>query len=722
MAAMCNPKDEKTIDFSRFCTISSRGLSLGLLFMKPEVHEFIDQAPLSRASVEGLAGMLPEDDAELDNWISEIVRESDQKAFMLFVIAALSRERPVHARHLVSGAKLIGVQLYLPAIAFRMQGDVPEYLMEGIRNTAIYNRIQATALVTIAIWCDENRGGVYPDQLIPEARALARRVNQDNEVTAYLLDLAVRANDPALHGLVRSQYPKATDENWKKVIEEGRRVVQITIEASRGPILGLVPETPLEPLNRIATVRRAVPRIGRNDPCHCGSGKKYKNCCYSKDQERLQHSSDVAGLTHNELSASLERHLTMERLEKMTGPQLAHMDPFEIPGSLLTEYFVRLSLFDLDRAAEYSEKFGYTDDLEDAWFFVMWAAVRAGRKDIGDRMMKLREPAGFTEDQLRLSQRLLLAQDDPAKCVLLIEEAALNALKTEKSEDLIDVAYSVAFSKFSALGILLYRGVLPLASPQQVENNYSQLLLIRDRLNLPPDDPVHELLEARKANDGEDAAAALREAEEKFEAKRREVRALKESLDQIQKELARRERSSALDSPASVPGAPESEERLRELRQKVKYLEADLNEKHDERNALERRLEEMQAKVDAHERARLATPVNGGDPDHEEDLLLPQDAEGNHPLRLIEFPRNFHERLSEFPHHVARGAMVMLGRLAGGDSAAFSGAKRLKSRPNVVRQRIGIDFRLLFRLLPDRIQVIDLIPRQDFERRIKTLG
>ena len=36
-------------------------------------------------------------------------------------------------------------------------------------------------------------------------------------------------------------------------------------------------------------------------------------------------------------------------------------------------------------------------------------------------------------------------------------------------------------------------------------------------------------------------------------------------------------------------------------------------------------------------------------------------------------------------------------------------------------QRVGIDFRLLFRLLPDRIQVIDLIPRQDLERRIKTL-
>ena len=28
-----------------------------------------------------------------------------------------------------------------------------------------------------------------------------------------------------------------------------------------------------------ATVRRDTPKIGRNDPCPCGSGKKYKKCC-----------------------------------------------------------------------------------------------------------------------------------------------------------------------------------------------------------------------------------------------------------------------------------------------------------------------------------------------------------------------------------------------------------------------------------------------------------
>ncbi|HNT97064.1 MAG TPA: SEC-C metal-binding domain-containing protein [Elusimicrobiales bacterium] len=32
-------------------------------------------------------------------------------------------------------------------------------------------------------------------------------------------------------------------------------------------------------VQKVETVRRGEPRIGRNDPCHCGSGKKYKKCC-----------------------------------------------------------------------------------------------------------------------------------------------------------------------------------------------------------------------------------------------------------------------------------------------------------------------------------------------------------------------------------------------------------------------------------------------------------
>jgi SEC-C motif-containing protein len=31
-----------------------------------------------------------------------------------------------------------------------------------------------------------------------------------------------------------------------------------------------------------------VPQLGRNEPCHCGSGRKYKKCCLEKDAGRLR--------------------------------------------------------------------------------------------------------------------------------------------------------------------------------------------------------------------------------------------------------------------------------------------------------------------------------------------------------------------------------------------------------------------------------------------------
>jgi len=30
------------------------------------------------------------------------------------------------------------------------------------------------------------------------------------------------------------------------------------------------------------TVVRSAPKVGRNEPCTCGSGRKYKHCCYGK--------------------------------------------------------------------------------------------------------------------------------------------------------------------------------------------------------------------------------------------------------------------------------------------------------------------------------------------------------------------------------------------------------------------------------------------------------
>ena len=37
-------------------------------------------------------------------------------------------------------------------------------------------------------------------------------------------------------------------------------------------------------VGEVETIRRATPKVGRNDPCPCGSGRKYKKCCLRADE------------------------------------------------------------------------------------------------------------------------------------------------------------------------------------------------------------------------------------------------------------------------------------------------------------------------------------------------------------------------------------------------------------------------------------------------------
>lgn len=37
----------------------------------------------------------------------------------------------------------------------------------------------------------------------------------------------------------------------------------------------------------VVTAPRRTIKVGRNEPCPCGSGKKYKDCCLSKGEKYL---------------------------------------------------------------------------------------------------------------------------------------------------------------------------------------------------------------------------------------------------------------------------------------------------------------------------------------------------------------------------------------------------------------------------------------------------
>jgi len=42
----------------------------------------------------------------------------------------------------------------------------------------------------------------------------------------------------------------------------------------------------------VVTAPRQTIEVGRNDPCPCGSGEKYKNCCIDKGDHFLRQLAD----------------------------------------------------------------------------------------------------------------------------------------------------------------------------------------------------------------------------------------------------------------------------------------------------------------------------------------------------------------------------------------------------------------------------------------------
>lgn len=70
-------------------------------------------------------------------------------------------------------------------------------------------------------------------------------------------------------------------------MEKAEKIIALCDERGWKIIVGIEPDKPedisdLERLLNPPTTIRSKPRVGRNDPCPCGSGLKFKKCCLQK--------------------------------------------------------------------------------------------------------------------------------------------------------------------------------------------------------------------------------------------------------------------------------------------------------------------------------------------------------------------------------------------------------------------------------------------------------
>ena len=106
-------------------------------------------------------------------------------------------------------------------------------------------------------------------------------------LAAVLLSAAgaapARAAKPAPVAVADGKIPITTSsEAARTAYLEGRDLTErLRIQEARGAYERALadPNRPRFAAPREEPVRRRAAKIGRNDPCPCGSGRKYKSCC-----------------------------------------------------------------------------------------------------------------------------------------------------------------------------------------------------------------------------------------------------------------------------------------------------------------------------------------------------------------------------------------------------------------------------------------------------------
>ncbi len=98
------------------------------------------------------------------------------------------------------------------------------------------------------------------------------------EAFEMFMDMQHAIQNDIVHWVYRIQPPKP--EPQRRVAY--RNVVEGTADLAQGDGMGSAKSTATT-----TAPRRPGGKIGRNDPCPCGSGKKYKKCCLPKEESQV---------------------------------------------------------------------------------------------------------------------------------------------------------------------------------------------------------------------------------------------------------------------------------------------------------------------------------------------------------------------------------------------------------------------------------------------------
>ena len=551
----------------------------------------------------------------------------------------------------------------------------------------------------------------YPDQKV--RRVLWRLAREVHEITSVL------AVEKALAIL---------DDNGEKEPEEGWVFEQ--------ELLKNLPELPPPVvIGGETTMRRSVPKLGRNEPCHCGSGKKYKKCCYRKDQDLLRDSSSHQGVTKSAILSQPALVDDTTLIEQMRPYELKKLDPADMNDDQLFAAYRRTQLYGLhDQAFAMlaalhrrpgKEEFA-AGHLADLFSF----AQDADDRDIIQKIQKLLpdQDLFFTETD-RLRSKLL---DNP---ILLndLETLCKKAVRGEQEpheSHLLDLCYAFE-KKMPGLSVVFGRAAIASEPDQWFDNLALSEVIERARISLDLDpwgDPIEEYLEwseeqeRRKMTDHskdrtiQELQKQLADTKKKSTATFKKLRQKERELTTltVQKKAPDRKKSEKPTDTTTKPAQPTVFRNPAEtlpLKRKIAQLKDEIRAQQEDRRRWRREAKELRRNQIQAEEKQQDSPKSVAD---EQDQL--SIATGAKTFQLPEFTKAFRKSCESLPPDIAARAAHAAVAFGIRDKSILRHTSALEAKSHYYRIKIGIHYRLLLRQAPgETLQVLDIIAREDLK-------
>lgn len=505
-----------------------------------------------------------------------------------------------------------------------------------------------------------------------------------------------------------------------------------------------LPETP--PCNIIGggeTIRRPIPKLGRNEPCHCGSGKKYKRCCFQKDREILADASSYEGITKTQLNENPGIVDDSAVIDSLRAYEVKKLNPEKLSTGQLIPAYWRASNFGLLEIAfamlvELSKRTDGEFDFDPGHFAsIVDEALKNGDIELAQRARDLipTDLQWIDWDEMDMTFEMCINPGILETIELRCQQAITHQSDDDmfRSHDFCNLAH-IFRHKFPALSIIFARSAIQECPDRVFDNELLVENVHQTRIELGMDffgDPIDDAFE--KSNQEcfenktlQEQSGKYKELQEQLKQARDQSRNTSRKLTENENELLKvknkldkiKKLNKSEEQSASAPLDKESIDKYKNtmsrLRRQIDNLKSEVGNQQGKRRTLQKELEKEKKRT---HKTPKKTSQKGEDEDTQH-LTLPD--EHDRKILIPEYTNNFRDACIKMPTSVTASALKAIAGFAAYDNSIWKHSRRIKQLTGIYRIRIGIHYRVLLNWIPGHnLTALNIIPRQNLEAWIK---